>query len=141
MPFIPSFYLKPSLQSYHDMGFFFLQPRILPIFIIPFMDVRKTSSPHNPLHKPIITAAAKHDISLLRIFTSLFHSMSHPTNRAFTISLVTPKSRFLINTTCSLYDIMKFPNHGPRVGHDVYVNFLPSLCKNGAPYFQHSSYI
>ena len=28
---------------------------------------------------------------------------------------------------------MNFPNHGPRVGHDVYVNFLPSLAKMVPP--------
>ena len=28
----PHFSLKPPLQSYHDMGCFFLQPRLLPIF-------------------------------------------------------------------------------------------------------------
>ena len=113
MPFIPIISLNPSLKSYHDMGNFFLQPHILPIFRITFMDVSKTSSPLNPLHKPITRAAAKHDISILRIFTSLFHSMSHPTNRSFTISLVTPKSCFLINIIGILYNHMKFPNHGP----------------------------
>ena len=55
------------------------------------MDMRKISSPRNPLHKPINAAAVKHDIFLFRIFTSLFHSMSHTTNRGFFISLVTPK--------------------------------------------------
>ena len=64
MLLIPSFSLKPPLQSYHDMGFFFLQPCLLPFFKDFFIDVRKTSSPRNPLHKPITTADAKHDISL-----------------------------------------------------------------------------
>ena len=77
-----------SLQSYHDMGFIFLQPCLLRN---PFMDVRKTSSHHNLLQKTITTAAAIHDIFPFQIFTSLFHSISHPTNRAFTISLVNPK--------------------------------------------------
>ena len=110
MPFIPSLSFKPSLQSYHDMGLFFLHPCLLPIFRITFMDVRKMSSPRNTLHKHITTAAAKHDISLFRI-TSLFNYMSHPTNRAFTISPVTPKSRFLINIIRSLYNQIKvFPS-------------------------------
>ena len=136
MPFIFSFSLKMSLQSYHDMGFFFLQPRLLPIFRITFMDVRKISSPRNPLYKPITTAAVKYDTSLFRIFASLFHYMSQPTNRSVAISPVTPKSCFLINIIRSLYNNINFPNHGPRVGHSVSVNFLPSLAKmhTSAPY-------
>ena len=133
MPFIPSFPLKPPLRSYHDMGYFFLQPCLLPIFRISFMDMRKTSSPHNPLHKPINTAAVKHDISLFRIFTSLFHSMYHATNRGFFISLVTPKSCFLINSICILYNHINFSNHGPRLGHSVSVDFLLSLEKMVSP--------
>ena len=141
MPLISSFSLKPSLQSYHDMDFFFLQPHLLPVNRIYFMDVRKTSSPRNPLHKHITTAAAKQDISLFCIFTSTFHSMSHPTNRSFAISLVTPKSCFLINCIRILYNHMKFSNHGPQLGHTVSMKFPPSLCKNGVPHFQHSSSI
>ena len=133
MPFIPVFSLKPFLQSYHDMGFFSSQ-----LFRISFMDVKKTSSPRNPLHKHINTAAAKHDISLFRVFNSLFHSMSSTTNRAITISLVTPKSCFLINVIRILYHIMNFSNHGTQVGHSVSVNFLPSLFKNDVRHFQHS---
>ena len=63
------------------------------------------------------------------IFTSLFHSMPHPTNRAFAISLVTPKYYFLINIIRSLYHLTNFPNHVPWVGHAVSVNFLQSLEK------------
>ena len=88
---------------------------------------RKKSSPRNPLQKPITTAAAKNDISLFRIFTSIFHSMSYPTNIAFTISLGTPKSCFLVNIICSLYHLMEFTNHGPWVGHAVSVKILPPL--------------
>ena len=135
MPFIPSFSLKPPLKSYHDMGFFLLQPRLLPIFRIYFMSVRETSSPRNPPHKTINTAAARHDISLFRIFTCPFHSTSHTTNRAFAISLVTPKSCFLINRIRILYNHIYFSNHGPRLGHAVSVNFLPPLAKMVSPIY------
>ena len=101
---------------------------------ITLMDVSKTSSHCNPLQKPITTAAAKHDITLFRIFTSLFHYMSHPTNRAFSLSLVNPKLCFLINLIRSLYHLMNFPNHDPGLGHAVSVNFVLSLEK-GSPIF------
>ena len=97
------------------------------------MDVSKTSSPCNPLHKPITTAAVKHDISFFRVSTSIFHSMSHTTNRAFAVSLVTPKSIFLINSIRILYNNIKFSNHGPRLGHSVSVDFLLSLEKMVSP--------
>ena len=84
-------------------------------FRIPLMDVSKTFSPLIPLQKPITPSAAKHDISIFRCWTPLFHSMSHPTNRAFTISLVDPKSCFLIYLILILYNHSKLqPLSGTR---------------------------
>ena len=61
--------------------------------------------------------------------------MSHTTNIAFTTSLVTPKSCFLINLIYILYHLMKFTNHIPRVGHAISVNLLLSLAKMVSPIY------
>ena len=114
-----------------DFSFFSL---VSSQILVPLMDMSKTSSPHNPLHKPIITAATKHVISLFRIFTSPFHSMDRPTNRAFTISLVTPKPCSWVNIICSLYDLTNFTNYGPQAGHSVSVKYLPSFEKCSPPF-------
>ena len=84
-------------------------------FRISFIDVRKTSSPRNPLHKPITTADAKHDISLFWVFTSIFYSMPHTINRAFAISLVTPNYVSLSITSASNIITQNF-KPGPSIG-------------------------
>ena len=60
-------------------------------FSINFRDVIKTSSPRKPPQKTITTAETKKGISLILINTYLLHSVSHPSNKSFIISLVTPK--------------------------------------------------
>ena len=115
------------------MGFFFIQPCLLPILKYLFNGCEENFFTRNPLHKPITTAGTKHDISLFWIVTSLFYSMYHPTNRAFAISLVTPKSCFLINIICRLYHHINFSNHVPQVGHTVSVKFLHSFEKMVSP--------
>ena len=132
----PHFPPKTAPSKYYDMEFIFSILVSSQKFIIPFIDARITSFPRNPWKNPITLAAAKQYIYPFWVFTSLFHSMYHPTNRSFTISLVTPKYCFLINPINSL-DHMIFPNHAPRVRQFVSVDFIPTLYENDVTHYQH----
>ena len=94
---------------------------------IPFRDPRRTSSPRKPPQKPITTSVSKQDIYLILIRPSIPHYTSYTPNKAFIISLETPKSCLLITPIQSFDPRIKFPNHGPLVGHTVYLSFSPSL--------------
>ena len=115
-----------------DFSFFILVSS--QIFSIPFMDVRENYSPWNPPQNHITTASANHDIYLLWFFTSLLHSIYHPTNISLIILLVNPKYCLLIPTIRSLDHLMNFPNHGPRLRHAISMNFLPTLVKRCHPF-------
>ena len=92
-------------------------------FSIPFIDVRENYSPLKSSQKHITIAESKQYISFIFIISSLVHSKSHPSNKSFIISLLTPKYCFLITPIRSFESFINFPNHGTLVGHAVSVNF------------------
>ena len=102
-------------------------------FSIPFSDLRKTSYPLRPPHKPITTSSTGNDILLFFSWSTPFHYTPHPAKSAFTTSEVTPKSPLFMTPILNLDLLMNLPNHIPCVGNTISVKFYSSHDKIVSP--------